>query len=244
MLLASILAAVSVAVVLRAPPQQRLDRAGIRTRRPGGGPLTRIRDTDLLTSPWLASAGAAVTVVVFVSGLTGVIVAAAAAVVVHRWVSGLESIAVRRRRDRVARDLPVGVDLLVAALSAGRPPGHALGSVAAAVGGPLGEELAAIAARIELGADPVGVWREVARDPVLGPLGRSFARAATSGASVTTVLTRCVEDLRRRRHTEANRVARSAGVRTAAPLGLCFLPAFIVVGIVPTVVGAFWQLVL
>jgi hypothetical protein len=38
--------------------------------------------------------------------------------------------------------------------------------------------------------------------------------------------------------------ARTVGVRAAGPLGLCFLPAFMLVGIVPTVVGGFAHLVL
>lgn len=244
MIWAIVFAALAAAAGLRAPPWQRLRHAVVRPGEGQSRQRTAVPNADLLTSPWLAAAAAGATVLVFVSGWTGVVAAVAAAAIVHRWVGGLESITVRKRRERVARDLPVGGDLLVAALAAGRPPGQALAAVASAVRGPLGHDLAAIAARIELGADPARVWAEVARDPVLGPIGRSFGRAASSGASVTTVLARCVEDLRRRRHTEANRVARSAGVRTAAPLGLCFLPAFIVVGVVPTVVGAFWRLVL
>lgn len=244
MVWASVFAALAAAAYVRAPVRHRLLRAGLRRPDTRTGRSARLRQPDLLTSPWLAALGAALVVPLFVPGWLGLLAAAAAAVAVHRWVAGLESLADRRRRAHVARNLPVAVDLLVAALSVGRPPGPALASVARAMGGPLGDDLSSIAVRIELGADPVAVWRDVARDPVLGPVGRSFGRAATSGASVTTVLARCVDDLRRRRRAEANRVARSAGVRTAAPLGLCFLPAFVVVGIVPTVVGAFWRLVL
>lgn len=244
MIWASVFAALAAAAFVRAPSRRRLLGAGLRPAAPGTGPADRLRQAELLTSPWLAALGAALVVPVFVPGWLGLLTALFVATAAHRWVRGLETLADRRRRDRVARSLPVGVDLLVSALSAGRPPGQALASVGEAVGGPLGAELSAIAARLELGADPVQVWRDVAEDPVLGPVGRSFGRAATSGASVTTVLGRCVEDLRRRRRSEANRVARSAGVRTAAPLGLCFLPAFILVGVVPTVVGAFWRLVL
>lgn len=241
MVMAAALAALAVSIWLRAPSSARLRR-----NRPAeaAGPLARLRDADLLTSPWIAAIGSAVGVTQFVPGWTGIVIAVGVSAAVYMWVSGLESVATRRRRERVSRDLPLGVDLLVAALAAGRPPGQAIDAVARAVGGPLGEDLAAVAARIELGADPDTVWREVCDDPVLAPIGRSFRRASRSGASITMVLGRCVDDLRRRRHTDASRIARSAGVRTAAPLGLCFLPAFIVIGVVPTVVGAFWSLVL
>jgi hypothetical protein len=46
-------------------------------------------------------------------------------------------------------------------------------------------------------------------------------------------------DLRRRRRAAAEQRARSVGVRAAAPLGLCFLPAFVLIGVVPSVVSAF-----
>ena len=243
MIWAALLAAVAVAVCIRAPASTRLRHVRVATAEPSRL-VTRLRETDLLTSPWIAAAGSAVAVTQFLSGWTGIVVGVGVAVASFRWVSGLETVTMRRRRERVLRDLPLAVDLLVAALGAGRPPAHAIAAVGKAVGGPLGEDFAAIAARIELGSDPDAVWRDASEDLTLAPVGRSFRRASRSGASITTVLERCVDDLRRRRHTAASGAARSAGVRTAAPLGLCFLPAFIAIGVVPTVVGAFWNLVL
>ncbi len=243
MLWAVVLAGIGAGVFIRAPAPQRLRHVRAEPVE-SSGLIARLRETDLLTSPWMAAAGSAVAVTQLVSGWTGVVIGTGVSVVAFRWVSGLETVAVRRRRERIVRDLPLAVDLLVAALAAGRPPSHAITAVGKAVGGPLGEDFVAIAARIELGAEPDAVWRDVSDDSVLAPLGRSFRRASRSGASITMVLERCVDDLRRRRHTAASGVARSAGVRTAAPLGLCFLPAFIAVGVVPTVAGAFWNLVL
>ena len=243
MIWAAVLAAVAVGVSIRAPVGSRLRHVRPDTAEPSRFGA-RLRETDLLTSPWIAAVGSAVAVTQLVSGWTGVVIGVGASIAVFKWVSGLETVATRRRREQVVRDLPLAVDLLVAALAAGRPPSHAIAAVGKAVGGPLGHDLVAIAARIELGADPDTVWRDASADPVLAPVGRSFRRASRSGASITTVLERCVDDLRRRRHTAASGVARSAGVRTAAPLGLCFLPAFIAIGVVPTVIGAFWNLVL
>ena len=37
--------------------------------------------------------------------------------------------------------------------------------------------------------------------------------------------------------SEAEARARTVGVRAAAPLGLCLLPAFVLVGVVPLVAG-------
>lgn len=204
----------------------------------------RLRTAQLWTSPWFAAVLAAVAVTRFLDGVLGLAVALAAAVGVHRWVAGLESAGERRRREQVARDLPLAVDLMIAAMAAGRPHGRVLSLVGQAVGGPLAVELAAVVARLDLGADPLATWRELARRPGLELLGRSFARSTETGAPLGPVLSRTVDDLRAERRAHAQYVARAVGVQTAAPLGACFLPAFIVVGIVPTLIGAFQQLVL
>ena len=45
------------------------------------------------------------------------------------------------------------------------------------------------------------------------------------------------EELRREARADARRRGRAVGVRTAAPLGLCFLPAFFCIGILPTLLA-------
>ena len=81
------------------------------------------------------------------------------------------------------------------------------------------------------------MWREVASDPVLAPLGRVLARADESGAPVADAVARLSDDLARDARADAEDRARSVGVRAALPLGLCLLPAFVLVGIVPVVAG-------
>jgi hypothetical protein len=94
--------------------------------------------------------------------------------------------------------------------------------------------------RLDLGAEPVGVWCEVAAGPgPLAPLGRTMARSLQTGAPMADGLALLAADLRRRRRAVTEQRARSVGVRAAAPLGLCFLPAFVLVGVVPAVVSAF-----
>ena len=130
------------------------------------------------------------------------------------------------------------MDLLSACLAAGQAPGPAVEQVAAADDGPLGEELAAVTTRLRLGADPVTVWRELADHPQLGRLGRCVARAVDSGASVAEAMTRLAEDLRRDARARVEGRARAVGVKAALPLGLCMLPAFVLVGVVPLVAGS------
>jgi hypothetical protein len=66
-----------------------------------------------------------------------------------------------------------------------------------------------------------------------------MARSLDTGAPMADGLRLLASDLRRAHRAAVERKARGVGVRAAAPLGLCFLPAFVLVGIVPTVVSAF-----
>ncbi|HET7328668.1 MAG TPA: type II secretion system F family protein [Nocardioidaceae bacterium] len=183
----------------------------------------------------LGGAGAAV----FVDGAAAVPVAVALAVVAWVGVGRLEPAARRRRREALAASLPLGVDLLSACLSVGRPPSESLRVVAQAVDGPLRAELSGVAARLDLGVDPVQVWRQAAATESMAPLARVMARSLETGAPAADGLNRLADDLRRERRLVVEQAARSVGVRAAAPLGLCFLPAFVLVGIVPAVVSAF-----
>ncbi|MGI8612374.1 MAG: type II secretion system F family protein [Nocardioidaceae bacterium] len=174
-----------------------------------------------------------------VPGWTGLGVGLGAAVALHRWLRTATSRATVQRRERVLADLALAVDLLVACLAAGRPPGQALTEVASAVRGPLGDDLRRCASRLDLGTDPAQVWRDLAGDEALAPLGRALARSARTGSSITLALARCSQDVRRDRRAAAVTHARKVGVKASAPLGACFLPAFLVVGILPTVVASF-----
>jgi pilus assembly protein TadC len=114
--------------------------------------------------------------------------------------------------------------------------------VADAVGGPLGQALRRVGSRIDLGGDQLVVWAETARDPAFGPLARAVVRALDTGAPIAQSLTHLAHDLRRERRAAADEAARRVAVHSAGPLGLCFLPAFVLVGIVPTIIGAFRHL--
>jgi len=177
-----------------------------------------------------------------VGGLPGVVAGLLAAVLIPRWLSRLEPVRVRRRRARLRADLPVAVDLIAVCLRAGHPPVAAVATVADAVGGPLGADLGRCAAWLRLGADPATVWGDLSADPVLGSVGRALVRAADIGAPAADALDHLSDDLRRDRLVETEEVSRRVAVRSAGPLGLCFLPAFVLVGVAPTVVGAFANL--
>jgi pilus assembly protein TadC len=149
----------------------------------------------------------------------------------------METVASRRRSAAIAAQLPTALDLVVAALDAGRPPVAAFAAVSDVTDPPLGDELAVVASRLAVAGDPQTVWAHLAQQPVLAPLGRAFRRADASAMPVSRVVGSLADELRRERRAALRERSRRVGVRTAAPLGACFLPAFFLVGVIPTVIG-------
>ncbi|WP_204039336.1 type II secretion system F family protein [Acrocarpospora phusangensis] len=179
----------------------------------------------------------AVLAYLIVGGLPGVIAAATAAVAVVTLIRRREPPASRRRRERMIADLPFAADLMVACLRAGQPLTAAAETAATAVGGPLGARLSWVSAQTRLGADPSTAWSALAEDRPLASLARTMSRAVDSGAPVADVLTRLADDARHATRSASSAAARKVGVQAVAPLGLCFLPAFVFLGIIPVVAG-------
>lgn len=177
-------------------------------------------------------------------GPAGGAVGSVAGMALAWWIGRLESPDTARMREQVTRDLPLAIDLLSACAAVGSPTDRALGVVSQAVGGPLAARFDGLRARLDLGADPAVEWKAFGADQQLAPLARTITRAFESGSPVAAGLSRLAEDTRRLRRTHSQIRARSVGVKAAGPLALCFLPAFMLIGVVPTVAGAFSRLLL
>jgi Flp pilus assembly protein TadB len=184
---------------------------------------------------WSLSAGAGA--LLFVSGAAGLVAAVVVCVGVWVVIGRAEPPQARRLRAQVRRDLPHLVALFAATLRAGAAPGDGIAVACAALPGVAADRLGVVSARLAVGVDPVEVWESLAGDPELAPLGRALARSQATGAAVVPVVERLAEDLGRLALAEVEDRARAVGVRAALPLGLCLLPAFILVGIVPVVAG-------
>ncbi|WP_241028765.1 type II secretion system F family protein [Streptomyces verrucosisporus] len=137
----------------------------------------------------------------------------------------------------VAGHLPITAELLAACLAAGSGPGEAAGAVGGSVGGPLGEGLVRASAELRLGGDPVGVWARLGELPGAAELARCMERAATTGVPAVEPVGRLAAECRAQRARAATERARRAAVLVTGPLGLCFLPAFLLAGVVPVVIG-------
>jgi len=168
----------------------------------------------------------------------GVLPAAIAYFVIPRILARLEPAAAKRRRTAIANDLPLTIELLAACLRAGRPPQQALTTVATAIQGPLGDLLAEVAQRLTLGADPQDAWALLRTEPPCAAVARAIDRSLTSGAPLSRTLERLADDTRQAHHHAADQYARTIESRSALPLGLCFLPAFVLLSIIPTIADA------
>jgi pilus assembly protein TadC len=135
----------------------------------------------------------------------------------------------------LVRDLPAACDLLGVCLAAGLPVEAALEAVGGAVGGPLGAHLRSVAALFRLGADPRRAWVEA--PPELAGLGRVLVRAGESGAAVAGSLRTLAAESRAAARAATQAAVQRAGVWVLAPLGACFLPAFVCLGVAPLVLG-------
>ncbi|UUS34861.1 type II secretion system F family protein [Streptomyces changanensis] len=184
--------------------------------------------------PWMAPVAVLAAGWALVGGIAGCAVGTAAAYGVHRW----------QQRPRPATDdveaahrLPLAAELLAACLSAGAGPREAAEAVSRSMGGPLGERLGRTAAELALGGDPGEAWSRIGDVPGARPLARCLERAAATGAPAAGPVSRLAAGLRADRARAAAARARRTQVLITAPVGLCFLPAFLAVGVAPVVIG-------
>lgn len=184
---------------------------------------------------WLLAGAAAAAGALLVGGPVGVVAGAAGAVGLERVLRRASGAGAHRARAALEDELPVACDLLAVCLGAGLPVGGALAAVSGALPGALGGELATVAGRYRLGSAAREAWTGVPAP--LAPLGRVLVRAGESGSTVVPALHGLAADRRAalRAGTEAR--VRTAGVWVLAPLGACFLPAFVCLGVAPVVLG-------
>ncbi|MFF8102529.1 type II secretion system F family protein [Streptomyces sp. NPDC014986] len=177
---------------------------------------------------------------VLVGGIAGVVVGLVAAAGLWRWRQRRKATAPEaRERDTAAavRQLPLAADLLSACIAAGAGPAPAAQAVGEALGGPVGDALARGAAEVRLGGEPAAAWRRLASLPGAAPLARLLERADVSGLPLAAPVARIAAEARAEWTRAATARARRAAVMVSAPVGLCFLPAFVAVGVLPVVIG-------
>ncbi len=151
-----------------------------------------------------------------------------------------------RRRSPSGQD-PLAVasslDVLAVCLTAGMAVPAAAVATAASAPPWLAEILCRAADLLSLGADPAAAWS--APPGLLGSsidahadaLLRLARRSASSGAALAEGVAELAAQSRHDAEHAADATAERAAVLIAGPLGLCFLPAFVCLGITPVVAG-------
>lgn len=189
---------------------------------------------------WLPYAGVAGAGWALVGGLAGAVAGPAVAAGLWWWRLRQTAAAPHTREPGTAgaeRQLPLAADLLSACITAGAGPVLAAQAVGETLGGPVGEALARGAAEVRLGGEPAAAWRRLASVPGARPLARLLERADVSGLPLAAPAARLAAEARAEWTRAATARARRAAVMVSAPVGLCFLPAFIAVGVLPVVIG-------
>ncbi len=141
------------------------------------------------------------------------------------------------------RDAALLGELLAACVDGGVPLASALRQVSAASPTPTGAELASATRLLDVGTDPATALAPLLADPVTARLARGVLRALESGAAPGPVLRAAAAGQRDTLRSARIARARGVGSRAALPVGLCFLPAFVLVAVVPVVVGGLGQAV-
>jgi pilus assembly protein TadC len=160
------------------------------------------------------------------------------------------------RANRLRQGLPQGpargpdplavassLDVLAACLAAGMAVSTAAAATAASAPPRLAPVLRRAADLLALGADPSVAWSispdlpASSVDAQTDALLRLARRSASSGAALAGGVEELADQSRHDAAHAATAAAERAGVLIAGPLGLCFLPAFVCLGIVPVVAG-------
>ena len=138
-----------------------------------------------------------------------------------------------------AETAALAADILASCLAAGLTVTQALRAATAADQARLGESAAVVAAALAGGEAAEVAWQTWMADPALVLIARTMTRTSTSGAASAHELRRAAVRLRNRRRSQIAARVQRASIWVVIPLGFCFLPAFVLVSVVPLVVGLF-----
>lgn len=147
----------------------------------------------------------------------------------------------RRRIERADREMPLLLDLLAAASSAGLSGQLALRRAIESTEGPLSEELSEVIRTVDLGAR----WRDELRSasdrlplPDLRRAVVTMTRTESLGSSLSDALLELATEVRDARRSAATERARKAPVKMLFPLVFLVLPAFLLLTVVPVLISA------
>ena len=181
-------------------------------------------------APLVVAACIGATMLVLVVGVVGALVAVVTVALL---------LATRLRRESSqSPDCALTIDLLAGCLAAGAAMPHAINAAVMAAPDALRGQLSTVARALATGAPPAEAWSVVLHmSGSMSSAARVCTRGIGSGAAIAAELHGIAARDRRRRRADRQQRINRASVWVVLPLGLCFLPAFVLVGVVPLVVG-------
>lgn len=158
-----------------------------------------------------------------------------------RWPEFRQARAEESRRREVLRALPDALDMLAACVRAGTSVRSAFALAAEREHNALGDAMRDTVAALDHGLPRDEAYALLCRRggaSELRTVVNALRRAERLGTSVSSTLVVLAQDMRERRRSHAEEQARGAPVRMLFPVIVCFLPAFVLLTIVPVLLVA------
>ena len=213
-------------IVVRPPARKRLKRI-FRSQEAAPKPKLPMR--------LIAALAVAFGVMMITSTSIGVLLGIIGGVIAYRFLGTLESRTEREHTRALISQMPTVCDLLAATLASGASVTSAVQAVKQAVGEPASHTLMRVERAMQLGTPVSQAWRTANAEPAFDRIALAFRRSSESGAPIAELLAGVASDERREKRRVVEVAARGAGVRAVMPLAACYLPAFILLGVVPVV---------
>lgn len=175
-------------------------------------------------------------------GMWWVLVAPVAYWLLKRTLTLLPSEASVARAKEREREGLFFLSALGGSLKAGLPLLPALANVATLLTSSLKSDIEKVYSLLLLGAEPKQAWGVLVDDPQLGSCARAIARAQLEGRSLAIVVDRMITEVFEKSLTRSKERVKSLSVKLALPIGLCFLPSFLIGGIGPVIYSFFSSL--
>ena len=166
------------------------------------------------------------------------VIAAGAAFGAGRWLpAGAARPSAKSSRGTEASSVAGLLDLLATAMEAGMTLPQAISAIAELEESPAAAKLREVGQLLALGVSPTQAWRSAVDDRDLAAVATAAVRSSIGGVTVADAAREAGREIRDRARVAADRAAARAEVTMTAPLALCFLPAFLCLGLAPVVIG-------
>jgi pilus assembly protein TadC len=177
-----------------------------------------------------------ITPVIAFPSVTGLMLSALVAVILYRLVPYLDAVE-RSRAHRISPiDLVAVLDGLTMCLAAGLTIPESMQFVGASKDSLAHRQLLNALEVYKIGQDlPTALSELQSSDSQWAVVSRILGGAHLTGAPVVATLDSLLEHLREEAQSEISTRIRALGVKSVLPLGLCFLPAFLLLTVVPLV---------